>query len=82
MSFSFFKQSRPRTPQELAKAIKDSLVALDSKTVAEVKALEKVNTFLVVLEINELHSMEMWYICDTSGGVLWCVDYDMVNGQA
>ncbi|EYU43853.1 hypothetical protein ABFS83_07G023900 [Erythranthe nasuta] len=41
MSFSFFKQSRPRTPQELAKAIKDSLVALDSKTVAEVKALEK-----------------------------------------
>lgn len=41
MSFSFFKQSRPKTPQELAKAIKDSLMALDSKTVAEVKALEK-----------------------------------------
>ncbi|KAL3812738.1 hypothetical protein ACJIZ3_014006 [Penstemon smallii] len=41
MSFSFFKQSRPKTPLELAKAIKDSLVALDSKTVAEVKALEK-----------------------------------------
>ncbi|KAL3648922.1 hypothetical protein CASFOL_005325 [Castilleja foliolosa] len=41
MSFSFFKQSRPKTPQELAKAIKDSLMALDTKTVAEVKALEK-----------------------------------------
>ncbi|PIN15500.1 hypothetical protein CDL12_11854 [Handroanthus impetiginosus] len=41
MSFSFFKQSRPKTPPELAKAIKDSLMALDSKTVAEVKALEK-----------------------------------------
>ncbi|XP_057956747.1 uncharacterized protein LOC131150174 isoform X2 [Malania oleifera] len=41
MSFSFFKPSRPRTPQELAKAIKDSLMALDTKTVAEVKALEK-----------------------------------------
>ncbi|KAK4425750.1 protein Mo25 [Sesamum alatum] len=41
MSFSFFKQSRPKTPQELAKAVKDSLMALDSKTVAEVKALEK-----------------------------------------
>lgn len=42
MSFSFFKASRPKTPQELVKAIKDSLMALDSKTVAEVKALEKV----------------------------------------
>ncbi|CAA2986732.1 calcium-binding 39 [Olea europaea subsp. europaea] len=41
MSFSFFKPSRPKTPQELAKAIKDSLMALDTKTVAEVKALEK-----------------------------------------
>ncbi|MED6133387.1 hypothetical protein PIB30_027812 [Stylosanthes scabra] len=40
MSF-FFKASRPKTPQEVAKAIKDSLMALDTKTVAEVKALEK-----------------------------------------
>jgi calcium binding protein 39 len=43
MSFSFFKPSRPKTPQEVAKAIKDSLVALDTKTVVEVKALEKVS---------------------------------------
>ncbi|XP_059452972.1 uncharacterized protein LOC132183626 [Corylus avellana] len=41
MSFSFFKPSRPKTPPEVAKAIKDSLVALDTKTVVEVKALEK-----------------------------------------
>ncbi|XP_047338752.1 calcium-binding protein 39 [Impatiens glandulifera] len=41
MSFSFFKPSKPKTPQDLAKAIKESLTALDSKTVAEVKALEK-----------------------------------------
>ncbi|XP_048333322.2 uncharacterized protein LOC107409060 [Ziziphus jujuba] len=41
MSFSFFKPSRPKTPQDVAKAIKDSLVALDTKTVVEVKALEK-----------------------------------------
>ncbi|XP_038720113.1 calcium-binding protein 39-like isoform X2 [Tripterygium wilfordii] len=41
MSFSFFKPSRPKTPQEVTKAIKDSLVALDTKTVVEVKALEK-----------------------------------------
>ncbi|XP_026450023.1 calcium-binding protein 39-like [Papaver somniferum] len=40
MSF-FFKPSRPKTPTELVKAIKDSLVALDTKTVVEVKALEK-----------------------------------------
>ncbi|KAK6930064.1 Mo25-like, partial [Dillenia turbinata] len=40
MSFSFFKP-RPKTPQELAKAIKDSLMALDTCTVVEVKALEK-----------------------------------------
>lgn len=43
MSFSFFKPSRPKTPQEVAKAIKDSLMALDTKTVVEVKALEKVS---------------------------------------
>lgn len=42
MSFSFFKPSRPKTPQEVAKAINDSLMALDIQTVAEVKALEKV----------------------------------------
>ncbi|KAB2065061.1 hypothetical protein ES319_A09G064800v1 [Gossypium barbadense] len=41
MSFSFFKPSRPKTPPEVTKAIKDSLNALDTKTVAEVKALEK-----------------------------------------
>ncbi|XP_050372213.1 uncharacterized protein LOC126790117 [Argentina anserina] len=41
MSFSFFKPSRPKTPQEVAKAISDSLTALDSQTVAEVKSLEK-----------------------------------------
>uniref|UniRef100_A0A5B7BS89 Putative calcium-binding protein 39 isoform X1 n=1 Tax=Davidia involucrata TaxID=16924 RepID=A0A5B7BS89_DAVIN len=41
MSFSFFKPSRPKTPQELVKAIKDSLMALDTITVAEVKTLEK-----------------------------------------
>ncbi|GAV63344.1 Mo25 domain-containing protein [Cephalotus follicularis] len=41
MSFSFFKPSRPKTPQEVVKAIKDSLNGLDTKTVVEVKALEK-----------------------------------------
>ncbi|XP_028796322.1 calcium-binding protein 39 isoform X2 [Neltuma alba] len=40
MSFSFFK-ARPKTPQEVARSIKDSLNALDTKTVVEVKALEK-----------------------------------------
>lgn len=43
MSFSFFKPSRPKTPQEVAKVIKDSLMALDTKTVVEVRALEKVS---------------------------------------
>ncbi|XP_021904965.1 calcium-binding protein 39 isoform X1 [Carica papaya] len=41
MSFSFFKPSRPKTPPEVVKAIKDSLLALDTKTIVEVKALEK-----------------------------------------
>ncbi|KAG6593927.1 Calcium-binding protein 39, partial [Cucurbita argyrosperma subsp. sororia] len=41
MSFSFFKPSRPRTPQEVVKSIKESLMALDTKTVVEVRALEK-----------------------------------------
>ncbi|GAB2237665.1 hypothetical protein Droror1_Dr00015567 [Drosera rotundifolia] len=40
MSFSFFK-ARIKTPQEVAKAIQESLVALDMKTVVEVRALEK-----------------------------------------
>eukprot|EP00262_Sarcandra_glabra_P013217 TRINITY_DN3621_c0_g1_i2.p1 TRINITY_DN3621_c0_g1~~TRINITY_DN3621_c0_g1_i2.p1 ORF type:complete len:341 (+),score=57.23 TRINITY_DN3621_c0_g1_i2:113-1135(+) len=41
MSFNFFKAYRPKTPLELVKAIRDSLFALDNKTVAEVRALEK-----------------------------------------
>ncbi|KAE9591421.1 hypothetical protein Lal_00038897 [Lupinus albus] len=41
MSFSFFKALRPKTPQEVSRSIKDSLMALDTKTVVEVKALEK-----------------------------------------
>ncbi|ERN12416.1 hypothetical protein AMTRI_Chr01g114450 [Amborella trichopoda] len=42
MSFSFFRpSSRPKSPAELVRAIRDSLVALDAKTVAEVQALEK-----------------------------------------
>ncbi|CAL5417867.1 unnamed protein product [Camellia sinensis] len=41
MSFLFFKPSRPKTPQELVKAIKDCLTALDAKTVAKVQALKK-----------------------------------------
>lgn len=41
MSFFFNKASRPKTPQELVKAIKDSLNALDTKTVVEVKSLDK-----------------------------------------
>lgn len=45
MSFSFFKASRPKTPSELARTVKDSFNALDSITVAEVKALEKVFFF-------------------------------------
>ncbi|XP_057440041.1 uncharacterized protein LOC130731866 [Lotus japonicus] len=41
MCFSFFKGSRPKTPPEVAKSIKESLMALDTKTVAEVKSLKK-----------------------------------------
>lgn len=48
MSFSFFKPSRPKTPQEVVKAIRDSLLALDTKTVVEVKALEKVKVFTFI----------------------------------
>ncbi|KAL8132960.1 uncharacterized protein LOC141712313 [Apium graveolens] len=40
MSF-FFKPSRPKTPQELVKAIRDSLNALDTKTIVEVNSLKK-----------------------------------------
>ncbi|GMJ02016.1 hypothetical protein like AT5G18940 [Hibiscus trionum] len=41
MSFPFFKPSRPKTPPEVTKAIKDSLMALDIKTISEVKSHEK-----------------------------------------
>ncbi|KAF9592176.1 hypothetical protein IFM89_012670 [Coptis chinensis] len=41
MSFSFFKASRGKAPLELVKVSRDSLVALDTKIVAEVKAHEK-----------------------------------------
>ncbi|KAH9621384.1 hypothetical protein KSS87_007198 [Heliosperma pusillum] len=40
MAFSFFKP-RSKSPQEIARATKDSLLALDSPTVVEVKVLEK-----------------------------------------
>ncbi|XP_042476742.1 calcium-binding protein 39 [Macadamia integrifolia] len=40
MSFYFFKQ-RPKSAPELVISIRDSLLALDTKTVVEVKALEK-----------------------------------------
>lgn len=55
MSFSFFK-ARPKSPQEVARAIKESLVALDTKTVVEVKALEK------ALEDVEKHFSAMRYM--------------------
>lgn len=57
MSFSFFKPSRPRSPQEVAKAIKDSLTALDTKTVVEVKALEKVSLFISHPKFSLIHSI-------------------------
>ncbi|KAK2394022.1 mitochondrial import inner membrane translocase subunit TIM22-4 [Trifolium repens] len=38
---AFSVVSRPKTPQEVVKSIKESLMALDTKTVVEVKALEK-----------------------------------------
>lgn len=37
----FFRPLRPKTPQELVKSVRESLLALDTKTVVEVKALEK-----------------------------------------
>ncbi|KAH9312274.1 hypothetical protein KI387_027309, partial [Taxus chinensis] len=39
MSFSFFKKAK--TPSELVKATRDALMALDTKTVAEVRLLDK-----------------------------------------
>ncbi|KAF7837204.1 calcium-binding protein 39 [Senna tora] len=47
MSFSFFKILRPKTPPEVAKSIKDSLMALDTKTVVE--ALEEVEKNFVTM---------------------------------
>ena len=55
MSFSFFKPSRPRTPQEVVKSIKESLMALDTKTVVEVRALEKVS-------LDSSNSLTIWAI--------------------
>ncbi|KAL8171328.1 hypothetical protein V2J09_023132, partial [Rumex salicifolius] len=40
MSFSFFK-ARSKSPSEVSRAIKESLLALDTKTAVDVKALEK-----------------------------------------
>lgn len=42
MSFNFFKQFKLKTPAELVRVTRDALLALDSKTVAEVRLLEKV----------------------------------------
>lgn len=43
MSFSFFKPSKPKsTPVELARALKECLLGLDTKTVADARAHEKV----------------------------------------
>ncbi|CAM6121586.1 unnamed protein product [Calypogeia fissa] len=41
MSFNFFKQFKLKTPAELVRVTRDALLALDSKTVAEVRLLEK-----------------------------------------
>lgn len=41
MSFSFFKQLKSKTPTELVRQVKESLSALDSKTVADGRLLEK-----------------------------------------
>ncbi|KAK9692007.1 hypothetical protein RND81_09G234600 [Saponaria officinalis] len=40
MSFSFFK-AKSKSPQEIVRATKDSLLALDASTAVEVKALDK-----------------------------------------
>lgn len=54
MSFSFFKQFKLKTPQELVRVTKDALLALDTKTVADVrlldKALEEVDKNLVAMK--------------------------------
>ncbi|KAL3683077.1 hypothetical protein R1sor_001099 [Riccia sorocarpa] len=41
MSFNFFKQFKLKTPAELVKVTREALLALDSKTVADVRLLEK-----------------------------------------
>lgn len=41
MSFSFFKQLKPKTPAELVRQVKDSLAALDTKTMGDPRLLEK-----------------------------------------
>ncbi|KAL2611805.1 hypothetical protein R1flu_023497 [Riccia fluitans] len=41
MSFNFFKQFKLKSPSELVKVTREALLALDSKTVAEVRLLEK-----------------------------------------
>ncbi|KAF9619699.1 hypothetical protein IFM89_008376 [Coptis chinensis] len=58
MSFSFFKALRGKAPLELVKAIRGSLLALDTKTVAEVKALKKA---LEEVEKNFLSMRQLLY---------------------
>ncbi|BBN16066.1 calcium binding protein 39 [Marchantia polymorpha subsp. ruderalis] len=41
MSFNFFKQFKLKSPSELVKVTREALLALDTKTVAEVRLLEK-----------------------------------------
>lgn len=43
MSFNFFKQFKLKSPSELVKVTREALLALDTKTVAEVRLLEKVS---------------------------------------
>jgi hypothetical protein len=49
MSFNFFKQFKLKNPSDLVKITRDALSALDSKTVAEVRLLEKVCALIVEL---------------------------------
>lgn len=74
MSFSFFKQSRPKTPQELVKAIKDSLMAIDSITAAEVKALEKVESCYSGVWSSKTFSVEMW-LEFVVGSLIFCFQF-------
>ncbi|XP_073397022.1 uncharacterized protein [Physcomitrium patens] len=41
MSFSFFKQLKPKTPAELVRQVKESLSSLDTKTMGDTRLLEK-----------------------------------------